>query len=76
MGLRLSSRAKLPLTPDDPVGEIIDEVGDFDKGDGMRITLFPTHLYVACETPSARSFITVPIHDLLTALCALDGEES
>lgn len=71
--MNLSSRTKLPLLPDDPVGMVLEEVGNYEAGDGMRITLFPTHLEVAFETPTHHSHIRIPLTDLLTAMCLQEG---
>jgi hypothetical protein len=69
----LTSRTTLPLMLDEVEGLVVDEVGDFDAGDGVRVTLLPTFLYIQVQTPSVQSYLRIPLTDLLNAMCLQHG---
>lgn len=61
------------LTGKDPL--VLDEVGTFDEGDGMKATLFQHHLLV--QVASGGNYVghmLIPLHELLDALTTFTPE--
>lgn len=61
------------LTGVEPV--VLDTLGDFDQGEGMKVTLFPHHLLIEVAMPSGEGHLLIPVADILGALCHLTKAE-
>jgi hypothetical protein len=53
---------------------VMQEAGDFDGGDGMRVTLFPHHLLIEFTNPTREGRLILDLIDILDAMQSFKGE--
>lgn len=73
MGLRLND-ASLPYFNEKPL--LVEEVGDFDAGDGIRVSLESAGLLVEVATQGGGGCIQIPLLALLDALVQVKGGQA
>jgi hypothetical protein len=47
---------------------VLDEMGDIDKGNGIRLTQWPFFLEVSVNTPCASGWMRIPTSQVLSAI--------
>lgn len=67
------NQERLPLLFHEAQPIVIDQVGDIDAGDGIRVSLLPTHLLIEVEAGNGHGFMKVSVATLLDALCLQSG---
>lgn len=61
--------AQVLATGHDPL--VFDEAGNFEAGDGMRLTLFPHHLLIESACGDMRGHMLVDLSELLDAMTTM-----